>query len=73
MVDELQLLITKYSQRAMIPTTFVIIDLQDLVNKQLNKKSETTLLEDLQQTYITMHGKIPARYKNDPIRLASKI
>lgn len=52
MIDSLQFLINKYSQRAVLPASFVILDLQELINKQLSKKTDTTLLEDVQATYI---------------------
>lgn len=52
MIDSLQFLINKYSQRAVLPASFVILDLQELINQQLSKKTDTTLLEDVQATYI---------------------
>lgn len=73
MIDSLQLLITKYSSRAVIPTSFVILDLQDLIDKQLSRKDDSSLLEDVQATYLAKFGTIPMRYKNDIQWLSSKL
>lgn len=73
MVDKLQHLIQKYSNRVTIPTIFLITDIQEIINGELNKKQEPTLLEDIQELYKLKFWSIPNNKKNDITWLTSKL
>lgn len=73
MIEKLQFLIQKYSNRVTIPTIFLINDMQDIINWELNKKKEPTLLEDVQELYKLKFGSIPNNKKNDIQWLTSKL
>lgn len=71
-LQQLEFLIQKYSRQVAVRSLFVISDIQEIINKIVNKKEET-LLEDVQNLYIQKYWKIPMRYKNDITRLSSKL